>query len=52
MSLIQDLKEATVAIEIGKALTYQELYNLLLRSLLEVRRLEHQIRILEDRHAE
>lgn len=52
MSLIQDLKEATVAIEVGETLTYQELYTLLLRSLLEVRLLEHQIRILEDKHAE
>ena len=52
MSLIQDLKKATVAIEVGETLTYQELYTLLLRSLIQVRHLEHQIRVLEDKHAE
>ena len=50
MSLIQDLKKATVAIEVGETLTYQEVYTLLLRSLLEVRRLEHAIKVLNEKN--
>jgi hypothetical protein len=47
MALIDDISQMTIEMEADKPPTRQEVYTILLRALLEIRRLDHRIRVLE-----
>ena len=52
MSLVDDLVNITETMgsSVERVVTYQEAYNLLLRSLLEIRQLNYQIAVLQDKN--
>jgi hypothetical protein len=47
MALADDISQMTVDLENDNPPTRQEVYTILLRALLEIRRLDHRIRVLE-----
>lgn len=47
MALADDISQMTVDLENDKPPTRQEVYTILLRALLEIRHLDHRIRVLE-----
>jgi len=51
MSIVNDLVNMTETMEssVERVVSYQEAYTLLLRSLLEIRQLNHTIAVLKDK---
>ena len=47
MALIDDISEMSINLELDNPPTRQEVYTLLLRALIEIRQLNHRIRVLE-----
>lgn len=48
MSLVDEISAMTVDIECGESVTYQDIYIMLLRSLIEIRQLSNTIKVLKD----
>ena len=51
MAIVDDLLNVTETMgnSVERVVSYQEAYTLLLRSLLEIRQLNHQIAVLQDK---
>jgi hypothetical protein len=50
MKLADDIAEMTVAMESGdNTPSYQEVYTILLRAMIELRRQDHEIKVLKDK---
>jgi hypothetical protein len=49
MALIDDISEMTINLEQDKPPTRQEVYTILLRALIQIRQLNHRIRVLEGK---
>jgi hypothetical protein len=47
MKLLEEIGDMTKAMEGETPPTYQEAYTMLLRAFIEIRRLDHRIRVLE-----
>ncbi len=50
MKLADDIAEMTIAMESGdNPPSYQEVYTILLRAMIELRRQDHEIKVLKDK---